>query len=82
MERDRMCQKAKYILSKGLLIQGSKTMGTEEKHGDRALIFVTGSLCATQVLSKRGVVWNSLQKTIFKLFDVIQTYRIQHICNL
>lgn len=53
MNRYSVCQKAKYILSKGLLIKISKRMGNEEKHGDRALIYVMKSLCATQVLSKR-----------------------------
>lgn len=38
MNRYSVCQKAKYILSKGLLIKISKRMGNEEKHGDRALI--------------------------------------------
>lgn len=53
MNRYSVCQKAKYILSKGLLIKISKRMGNEEKQGDRALIYIMQSLCATQVLSKR-----------------------------
>lgn len=84
MNRYSKCQKAKYILSKGLLIKISKRAGNEEKCGDRALIYVTQSLCASPVIFKgrEGNCLKQSTKTTFKLFDMIQTYRIQHICNL